>query len=121
KAATTHLGLNTCHTGQDQDRRLDLRQTQRAQNLVTRHVRQVKVQQANVVIVELAKVDPFLAEVGGVDVEALRFEHQLDALCRRTIVFNEQNAHICPLSRRESGLGQRPVSERSLPESDAAT
>ena len=37
----------------------------------------------------LNMIDTFFAEIGSVDVEALRLEHQFDALRRRAIVFNE--------------------------------
>jgi translation initiation factor IF-1 len=40
------------------------------QNLVAGHVRQVEVQQDDVVIVELAEVDTLFAQIGGVHVEA---------------------------------------------------
>jgi hypothetical protein len=50
---------------------------------------------------EGALIDPFLAKVGRVDVEALRFEHQLDYLRGGAIVFDQQYAHSnSPLLRR---------------------
>jgi hypothetical protein len=61
--------------GQDQDRRLDLRNAQGAQHFEAGHVRKVQVEEDDVVVVDLAKIDPFLAEIGRVDVEALGFEH----------------------------------------------
>jgi hypothetical protein len=38
----------------------------------------------------LAEIDPFLTEIGGVDDEALGFEHQLNRLRSGAIVFNNQ-------------------------------
>ena len=75
--------------GEDQDRRLDLRDPQGAQNLEARHVGQVQVEQDDVVVVELAEVDALFAEIRRIDVEALGFEHQLDGLGGRAVVFNE--------------------------------
>jgi hypothetical protein len=45
----------------------------RAQNLVAGHVGEVQVEQDDVVVVELAEVDAFFAEIGGIDVEARGF------------------------------------------------
>ena len=42
-------------------------------------------------IVEFPEIDPFLAEVGRVDVEA--FQHQFNRLGRGGLVLNQQNAH----------------------------
>jgi len=62
---------------------------QRTQNLEPRHVRKVEVEHDDVVIVEFPKVDALLTEVRRVDVEALRFEHQLDRLRGGAIVFDQ--------------------------------
>ena len=67
------------------------------QDLVARHVGQVQVEQDDVVVVELAEIDAFFAEIRRVDVETLGFEHQLDRLRGGAIVFNQQNAHASPL------------------------
>ena len=72
-----------------QDRRLDLGDAQRAQHLVARHVRQIEIEQDDVVVVELAEIDAFLAEIRRIDVEILGFEHELDALSRRAVVFDQ--------------------------------
>ena len=71
------------HARQDQDRRLHLGQAQRPQHFVAGHVGEVQVEQDDVVVVELAEIDALFAEIGRVDVEALRFQHQFDALCGR--------------------------------------
>jgi hypothetical protein len=89
KAKSFDLVLDAGQAGEDQDRRLHLGDAQAAQDLEARHVGQVQVQQDDVVVVELAEVDAFLTEIGGVDVEALGFEHQLDGLSGRAVVFNE--------------------------------
>jgi hypothetical protein len=44
-----------------------------AEHIGSRHVRQVEIEQDDVVVVELAEIDPFLAEVRRVDVETLGF------------------------------------------------
>ena len=66
-----HLVLDAGHAGEDQDRRLDLGHSQRPQDLIAGHVGQIQVQQDDVVVVELAEIDPFLAQVRHVDVEIL--------------------------------------------------
>ena len=68
---------------------LTLETRERAQNLETRHVGQVQVEKDDVVVVELAEIDAFLTEIGGVDVETLGFEHQLNRLSCRAVVFNQ--------------------------------
>ena len=83
------LVLDARHAGQDQDRRLDLGDAQGAQHFIARHVGQVEIQKDDVVVVELAEIDAFLAEVGHVDVEILGFEHQLDALGRGAVVLDQ--------------------------------
>ena len=85
------------HAGKDQDRRLDLGEAKRPQHFVAGHVGEVQVEENDVVVVELAEVDALFTEVRRVDVEALRFQHQLDALCGCTVVFYQQNAHFIPL------------------------
>ena len=88
-AEALHLVLDAGHAGEDQDRRLDLGHAQRPQHLVAGHVGQIEVEQDDVVVVELAEVDAFLAEVRHVDVEILRLEHQFDALRRRAVVLDQ--------------------------------
>jgi hypothetical protein len=78
---------------QDQDRRIDPRIAQLAQHLVPGHVRQVQVQQDDVVIVQLREIDALLPQIGGVDIQIRVFEHHFDASGRSRIVFDEQNAH----------------------------
>jgi len=51
EAETTDLVLNAGHAGQDEDRRLDLGQTERPQNFITRHVGQVQVKKNDVIVV----------------------------------------------------------------------
>ena len=78
EAETFDLVLDAGQAGEDQDRRLHLGDAQGAQNLETRHVGQVQVQEDDVVVVELAEIDAFFPQIGGVDVETLGFQHQLD-------------------------------------------
>ena len=62
---------------------------QSPQDFVARHVRQIEVEEDDVVVVELAEIDAFLAEIRDVDVEILRLEHQFDALRRRAVVLDQ--------------------------------
>ena len=94
--------------GEDQNGCLDLGDAQRAQDLEARHIRQIEIEQDDVVVVELAEVDTLFAEICRVDVEALGLQHQLDRLRRGAIVFNQQNAHASPLFAA-SGSGRPAV------------
>ena len=88
------LVLDAGEAGEDEDGRVDLGHAQCLQDLVARQVRQVEVEQDEVVVVELAEVDAFFAQVGGVDVETFRLEHQFDALGRRGIILDQQYPHL---------------------------
>ena len=98
EAETLDLVLDTRESGEDQGRRLHSGGTQAAQYLEARHVRQIEVEQNDVVVVHLAEIDPFFTEIGGVDVEALGFEHQRDRPRSGAIVFDQQYAHASPAS-----------------------
>jgi hypothetical protein len=93
EAEALELAFRIVEPRQDQDRRVDPRIAQLAQHLVARHVRQVQIQQDDVVVIKLREIDPFLPQVGGVDIQVRVFEHHLDASGRGRIVFDEQNAH----------------------------
>jgi hypothetical protein len=54
EAEAADLVLDAGETRQDQDRRLDLGDAQRAQHLIPAHVGEVEVQQNDVVVIELA-------------------------------------------------------------------
>jgi hypothetical protein len=116
EAEAAHLVLDAGKPGEDQDRGLDLGDPQAAQHLEARHVRQVQIEQDDVVIVELAEIDALFAQIGGVDVEALGLEHQLDRLSSGAVVLNQQYAHASPLPRRTGlkvGTPQRRPLKRS--------
>src|SRR5262249_19730507 len=97
EAETPDLVLDTGEAGQNQNGGLDLGDAQRPQNFEPRHVRQIQVEQDNVVIVELAEVDAFFAQIGRIDVEAFRLQHQLNRLSSGAVVLNQQHAHASPL------------------------
>jgi len=88
-AETFHLVLGAGETRQDQDRRLHLGDAQGAQHLEPGHVREVQIEQNDVVVVEFSEIDAFFAKVGRIDVETLRLQHQLDRLSRGGIVLNQ--------------------------------
>jgi len=58
EAETLDLVLDAGEAGEDQDWRLHLGDAQAAQNLETRHVGQIQVQQDDVVVVELPRSTP---------------------------------------------------------------
>ena len=74
----------------------DLADAQRAQNVHAGHIGKVQIEQDQVVIINLAQIDAFFTQIGGVDVEALGLEHEFDALRGRMIIFDKQDAHSCP-------------------------
>src|SRR4029079_11884483 len=97
EAERLDLGLDDGIAGQDQHGRLHLGDAQGLQHFETRHIGQLQVQNDDVVIVKLAQIDPFFAEIGGVDVKAFTAQHQLDAPRHGAVVFDQEYAHIKPL------------------------
>src|SRR4030095_9378608 len=91
--------IHLANARQDQHRGRDLGGAQLLQHVVAVHVGQVEVEKDDVVIVELAEVQALFAQIGGVDIEAFRAEHQLDALGDGRFVFDQQNPHaVIPLA-----------------------
>jgi hypothetical protein len=62
EAETANLVLDAGQAGQDQDRGVDLGDPQRLENVVTAHVGKVQVKHDNVVIIQLAEIDPLFAQ-----------------------------------------------------------
>ena len=83
-AGSLDLVLDAYEAGKDLGWRLDLRKTQAAQHVKARHVRQVEVEKKDVVVVDLAEIDPFFTEIGGVDAVTLQpsFRCLLDRAAR---------------------------------------
>ncbi len=94
EAEAADLVLGVVLAGEDQDRRVDARETQLAQHLVPVHVGQVQIEEDQVVIVELGEIDPLLAEVRGIDVQVRVGEHQFDAPRHVRVVFDEKDSHV---------------------------
>src|SRR5437879_13795925 len=90
---TAYLVLQADKPGEDQNGRTHFGNTERPENLESRHIRQVHVEQDDVVVVDLAKIDPLFPQIGGVDVAALGFQHQLNGLSGSAVILNQQNAH----------------------------
>ena len=67
----------------------DLGDAEGAQHFIAGHVRQVQVEEDDVVVVEFSEVDALFAQVGGVDVKILGLQHQLDALRGCAVVFDQ--------------------------------
>src|ERR1035437_6375960 len=110
EAETFDLVLDAGEAGEDQSRRLHLRDAQAAQYLETRHIRQVQVQQDDVIIVQFAEIDALFAEVRRVNVETLGFEHQLDGMSGRAVILNQQYAHASPFRRDHRLKVGKPIS-----------
>src|ERR1700736_1427562 len=92
EAETLDLVLDPGEAGEDQDGRFHLAEAQSAQYLESRHIRQVKIEQDYVVVIDLAEIDALLAELRRIDVEALGFEHELDGKRGGAIVLDKQYA-----------------------------
>ncbi|MCY1311204.1 hypothetical protein D9M70_614840 [compost metagenome] len=88
EAQAADLVFDAGHTRENQDRGLHLGKTQRSQDFIAGHIRQVEVEKDDVIVIKFAEIDAFFTEVGGVDIETLGLEHQLNALSRCTIVFD---------------------------------
>jgi hypothetical protein len=58
------------------------------------HVRQVQIEQNDVVIIQLAEIEDLLAKICRVHIETLGLQHQVDALGGGLIVLNQKNAHV---------------------------
>src|ERR1035437_7893254 len=110
EAETFDLVLDAGEAGEDQNRRLHLGDAQAPQHFEARHIRQVQIEQDDVVIVQLAEIDPLFTEVGGVEVEALGFEHQLDGMSGRAVILNQQYAHASPFRRDYRLKVGKPIS-----------
>ncbi len=93
KAEAADLRVHFRNARQDQHRRLHLGDAQLREHVVAVHVRQVQVEQDDIVIIQLAQIEAFLAQVGGLDVERFRAEHQFDGLRGRRLVFDQENVH----------------------------
>jgi hypothetical protein len=59
-------------------------------------------------LMEKSLSDAFLAEIGRVDIEGFRPEHQLDRLRGGAIVFNQQYAHV-RVSLQRKGWNTNPA------------
>jgi hypothetical protein len=67
--------------------------TQLLEHVVPVHVGQVEVEKDDVVIVELAEIEAFFPQVGGIDVEAFGRQHEFDSLGRGRLILDQQHAH----------------------------
>ena len=97
EAQRLDLGFDNGVTGEDQDRRLHLGDAQGLEDLKAAHVGQLQVQNDNVVVIKLTQIDPFFAEIGGVNIQAFAPQHQFDASRHGAVVFNQEYAHVRPL------------------------
>jgi len=87
-AETLDLVLDAGEARENENWCLDLGHPQLLEHIVAGHVRQVEIEQDNIVVVELAEIDAFFSEVRRIDVETLGFEHQLNRLRNGAIIFN---------------------------------
>ncbi len=57
------------------------------------HVRQVQIEQYDIIIIELTKIEAFFPQIGRVNIEPLIIEHQFNGLGRCWFIFDQQYAH----------------------------
>ena len=88
EAQALDLVLDPRKSRENENRRLDLGDAKRPQHLIARHVREIQIEQDNVVVVEFAEIYAFLAEIGRIDIEVLGLKHELNALSRRAVIFD---------------------------------
>ena len=93
EAEAAHLGVHFRIARQDQHRGEDLRDAQFLEYIVAVHVGQVQVEQDDVVIIQLAQIEAFLAQVRRVHVEPFGREHKLDRPGHRRLVLDQQHSH----------------------------
>src|SRR4051812_28325010 len=74
-AERANLVLDPGKTGEDEDGRL-----YQLEGSATHRSREVQVQKDDVVVVDLRELDGLMAKVRNVRIEALRFQHELEAL-----------------------------------------
>ena len=110
EAQALDLVVELAEAREDQDRRAHPRGAQPAQHLVAVDVRQHQIEDDDVVVVELADLQPVLAEIGRVDDEVFLAQHHFDAGGRCGIVLDQQNTHRKP----PGGAGRRRAASSSL-------
>jgi hypothetical protein len=88
-----HLRIDEAGSGKHQNGRTHLGRAQRLDDVEAADVGKLKVADNHVILVELAQLDAFFAKIGRVNVERPGFEHQLDAVRHRTVVFDQKDAH----------------------------
>src|SRR6202790_3276383 len=103
-AETLDLVLDAGKAGEDQNGGLDLRYPQLLEHVVAGHIRQIEVEQNNVVVVKLSEIDAFFSQVRRIDVETLGFQHQFDRLRDGAVIFYQQYAHASPLMVAAPGV-----------------
>src|SRR5690606_30255683 len=120
KPESAHLVLDSSHARENENRCLDLRQTQGPQDFIAGHIRQVQIKQNDVVIIELTEIHALFAQIRSIDIEALGLQHQFNALCSCTVILDKQNAHFSPLVPPLSPSRQPRTEVRSLWQNSAA-
>ena len=82
RAATEPLDLviGTVHPRKDQGRCIDPAHPQLSEHFVPVDVRQRKVEDQKIVVVQLRQLDPFLTRIGDVGIQVRFLEHQFNAL-----------------------------------------
>ncbi len=89
EAETTHLVVDARQTRQYENRRSDLGDAERLQDLITAHIGKIQIEQNNIVIIKFTEIDALFPKVRRINIKSFRLQHKLDALRRGTIILNE--------------------------------
>ena len=93
EAEAADLGIHFRNPRKDQHRGLHFGDTELFQHVITMHIGQVEIEQDDIVIVQLAQIQAFFAQIGRIDIEAFGGQHQFDGPGRGRLVFDQQHAH----------------------------
>ena len=91
---SAQLAFGIVRAGQDQDRRVDPRHADLAQHLHPVHVRQIQIQQDQIIVVELGQIDALFAHVGAIDVVTGMGQHHFNAARRGRIILHKKDSHV---------------------------
>lgn len=66
-----NLVFDAGHPRQNKDGRLDLGQPESAKHFISGHVGQVQIEKDDIIIIQLAQIDAFFTEIGGINIKTL--------------------------------------------------
>ena len=58
------------------------------------HIRQIQIQQDQIVVIELCQIDALFPQIGGIGVQIGMGQHQFDAFGGGWVIFDQQYSHV---------------------------